>query len=91
MDTIKNDTVEQLIKIGLFNKSDICVLDARQEKYANIMFTPAIYEMRKKVRDYLSSFGIVTAGRFGEWEYRWTGDSILSGKNSVDELYLGHH
>lgn len=86
LEEIQNDTVEQLIKMGLFTKNNISVLDVRQEQYANIMFTPGIYNARKKVRSYLSEHGIITAGRFGEWEYRWTGDSILSGKNSVLSL-----
>ena len=88
LEEIREDTVKQLVGMGLFNSKDVSVLDVRQEKYANIMFTPNIYQARKKVRDYLKEYGIITAGRFGEWDYLWTGDSILSGKNSIYEFLV---
>lgn len=47
----------------------------------NEYFTDTIYEARKKVRDYLASVGIETIGRFGEWDYLWSDQSLLSGLN----------
>lgn len=73
----------QLMRMGLFQSSDIRVIDVRKETYANIMFTPQIYRAREVVRRYLYSLGIHTAGRFGTWDYLWTGDSILSGRDAA--------
>lgn len=83
---IREETIEQLIGMGLFSKENIVVSDVRMEKYANIMFTPEIYRARKKVREYLKEQGIVCAGRFGEWDYLWTGQCILSGKEAAQKL-----
>lgn len=39
--------------------------------------------VRQTVRDYLTAQGIITAGRFGEWDYLWTGESLLSGREAA--------
>ena len=50
------------------------------------MFTKQIYEARSIVHQYLKSIGVHYAGRFGEWDYLWTGQSILSGRKCALEL-----
>ncbi len=79
----KNDvlqqTVEKLKKICGFNEEDIAVKDIRFEPYANIIFTPEIYESRKVVREWLQAQGIKTIGRFGEWDYLWSHQAFESG------------
>lgn len=86
LEEIKEKTVEQLIQMKLFNQDDIACVDVREEKYANIMFTPEIYISRKKVHEYLDSLGIIYAGRFGEWDYLWTDQSIISGKRAAEKI-----
>ncbi|BEU88731.1 NAD(P)/FAD-dependent oxidoreductase [Selenomonas sp. TAMA-11512] len=81
--------VSQLEQMGVLKKSEIVFVDVREEAYANIMFTPTIYEAREVVRSYLSSVGIYTAGRFGTWEYLWTGGSILSGRDVARSILKG--
>ena len=72
-------TVGKLVQLGIINKEDILFTHIGFEKYANVIFTEPIYEARKKVRDYLSSIGIETIGRFGEWDYLWSDQSLMSG------------
>jgi protoporphyrinogen oxidase len=72
-------TVGKLIELGIINKEDILFTHIGFEKYANVIFTKPIYESRKIVRDYLSSIGIETIGRFGEWDYLWSDQSLMSG------------
>lgn len=86
MEEIKAETVRQMIDMGLFSFENILILDVRMEEYANIMFTPRIYQARRKVRAYLEKEGIICAGRFGEWDYLWTGQSILSGRNAAEQI-----
>lgn len=81
---IADRTLEQLGRLGLFKENEILVQDVRVEKYANVMFTPEIYCNRKIVHDYLDSIGIYYAGRFGEWDYLWAGQSLLSGKKAAE-------
>lgn len=74
-------TVGKLVKLGIINQDDILFTHLGFEKYANVIFTEPIYESRKTVRDYLSSIGIETIGRFGEWDYLWSDQSLLTGLN----------
>lgn len=83
---IKDLTIKNMINMGLFTEKDIVVTDVRTEKYANIMFTEKIYKARKVIHDYLDSLGIYYIGRFGEWDYLWTGQSILSGRNAAEKI-----
>lgn len=76
---IKDRTVGKLIERGFIKEEDILFVHLGYEKYANVIFTEPIYEARKIVRDYLSSVGIETIGRFGEWDYLWSDQSLLSG------------
>lgn len=78
---IKERTVGKLISLGFIKEEDILFVHLGYEKYANVIFTEPIYEARKVVRDYFSSIGIETIGRFGEWDYLWSDQSLLSGLN----------
>lgn len=78
---IKERTVGKLISLGFIKEEDILFVHFGYEKYANVIFTEPIYEARKLVRDYFSSIGIETIGRFGEWDYLWSDQSLLSGLN----------
>lgn len=78
---ILQKTVERLKEICQFNDSDVVVKDIRFEPYANIIFTPEIYESRKVVREWLQARGIKTIGRFGEWDYLWSHQAFESGMN----------
>lgn len=72
-------TVGRLVAMNIIGEEDILFTHIGFEKYANVIFTEPIYEARKEVRDYLASVGIETIGRFGEWDYLWSNQSLLSG------------
>ena len=78
---IKEKTVGKIIKLGLINEEDVLFVHLGYEKYANVIFTQPIYGSRKVVRDYLSFEGIKAIGRFGEWDYLWSDQSLVSGMN----------
>lgn len=78
-DEVLRQTVSKLKEICQFNDSDVVVKDIRFEPYANIIFTPEIYESRKVVREWLQARGIKTIGRFGEWDYLWSHQAFESG------------
>lgn len=83
---LKEQVIRQMLKLGLFTMEDIAVTDIRFEKYANIMFTPGIYGARAVVRAYLEEQGVSTAGRFGEWDYLWLEQSLLSGRRAAGKV-----
>ena len=86
IEEIKEQTIRQLIEMHVFEEGDIEVSDVRYEKYANIIFTPDIYDNRACVHELLKENNIFYAGRFGEWDYLWTDQSILSGKNVAHRI-----
>ena len=86
LDEIKEDTIKQLINMKLFNNEDIKVSDVKFIKYANVMFTNDIYENRNIGHKYLDDKGIFYAGRFGEWDYLWSDQSLISGKKAAEKI-----
>lgn len=74
-------SVLKLIQQKIIVEKDILFVDIRFEKYANIVFDHSVYDNRKVVREYLKSLDIETIGRFGEWDYLWSDQSLLSGLN----------
>lgn len=77
-DVVLANTVEKLKKICGFTEEDLVVKDIRFEKYANVIFTPEIYEAREKVQSWLSSLNIKVIGRFGKWDYLWSHQAFES-------------
>ncbi len=86
MEEIKEQTIRQLIEMQVFKEEDLEVSDVRYEKYANIIFTPDIYDNRACVHELLRKQDIYYAGRFGDWDYLWTDQSMLSGKNAAMQI-----
>ena len=79
-------TIGKLVEMGVLRQDDIIFTHIGFEKYANVIFTTPIYEARSIVRNYLSSMRIETIGRFGEWDYLWSDQSLISGMRIADKL-----
>ena len=84
LEKLKETVIDQLLKLELFSENDIIVSDIRMKQYANIMFTPSIYKSRDIIHRYLNSVDIEYAGRWGEWDYLWVGQSFRSGKAAAE-------
>ena len=76
-------TVGKMVSLGVLNEEDVLFAHVGFEKYANVTFTEPIYDARKIVRDWLSSKDVETIGRFGEWDYLWSDQSLMSGMSIV--------
>ena len=76
-------TVGKLTELNIINENDILFTHIGFEKYANVIFDHNIYTARAAVRQYLQSQGITPIGRFGEWGYLWSNQSLLSGMNAI--------
>ncbi len=86
LDELKELVITQLLKLNLFTRDEIILSDIRYAEYANVMFTPQIYKAREKIHKYLDSVGIYYAGRWGEWDYLWVGQSLRSGQRAVEKI-----
>jgi len=78
---VLSETVEKLKQVCGFSDSDIVIKDIRFEPYANVTFTHGIYENREIIRNWLTSKGIETIGRFGKWDYLWSFQAFESGRD----------
>ena len=85
-DVVLENTIEKLSKIYNFTRDEIFVQDIRFEQFGNIIFDHDIYKNRKVVLDYLKNLNIHPIGRFGKWEYFWTHQAFLDGKEVVKEI-----
>lgn len=82
-DKMMEGTVGKLVEMNIINPEDILFTHIGYEEYANIIFSEPIYDCRKTVCDYLATKGIKTIGRFGEWDYLWSDQSLMSGIKCV--------
>ena len=77
---VLNRAIENLRRIGLLRKEDrILVAQEQHIPYANVLFDRDRAPNLALVQGYLAKQGIVCCGRYGEWEYYWSDDSIISG------------
>lgn len=72
-------TISEILRYCNLTSSDVLFTDIRFEKYANILFDKDIYKNRETVLDYLKENHITSLGRFGEWEYLWSFQSLEHG------------
>ncbi len=86
-DLLVEHAINSLQLMNLANRGDIVTTDCRIIPYANVVFERGMVEIRQNVIDYLKSKEIYVAGRFGEWDYLWSDQSLLSGKKVIDSLF----
>lgn len=86
LEEIRDRVINQLAEIGMFDIKAVIDRDVRFEKYANIIFTHDIYENRDIVSKYMDDHNVICAGRFGEWDYFWTDQAMLSGKKAAEKV-----
>lgn len=79
--------VQHGVKMKLWSLDDIEVSDYREVAYANVIFDFERIKNRMLVQNYLDSRGVIYIGRFGEWDYLWSDQSLLSGMNCSQKLF----
>lgn len=84
---LKINTVRGLEKMGLASAADIVLLDHRHVTYGNVVFDLGMEERRDRVRAWVEEQAIRCAGRFGEWGYLWSNQSMMSGIAAAREAF----
>lgn len=87
IDSLKQSMVDSVVKMGLAELSDILFVHHKRLPFGNVVFDHDMEERRGIVKEFFEGNGISLAGRFGEWDYFWSDQSLLSGKKAIDEFY----
>ena len=90
-DDLLSYVIEKGIACGWFCKNDIEVSDYRELKYGNVIFHKGMEKSRQIIHDFLDGQGIVTVGRFGEWAFLWSDQSLLSGQAGAARISRQNH
>ena len=85
-DELKEKVLNAMEKIGIAKREDVQVIDCRHVKFANVIFYKGMEEQREIVRREIAEHKIISCGRFGEWDYLWSGQSFMSGYNAVNQI-----
>jgi UDP-galactopyranose mutase len=77
--------IDDLIRVRALGKNDPIVYRATRD----IPYAYCIYDFKRKpavrkVREWLQSEGIITAGRYGMWSYFWSDESMMSGIQAAE-------
>lgn len=79
--------IADLNKSGILQPGDqILTRSAIDIKYAYVIFDEHRQQHLQDLIEYLESRDILTAGRYGRWDYYSIEDSILSGKSSAESI-----
>lgn len=85
-DELIEKTLDSMEKIGVATRADVAALDCRHVEFANVIFYSGMEQAREIVRREVARHGIISCGRFGEWDYLWSDQSFMSGYNSLQEV-----
>jgi len=82
-DKLVENIKTNLLEMNICTEKEIEFLHHKHLPFGNVVFDHNMEERRQVVLDYLDSVNIKTCGRFGEWDYFWSDQSFMSGKNAV--------
>lgn len=84
---VYDQTLKKLKNAKVLKPSDkIIYRNITDLKYAYVIFDKNRKVCVNKLRNFLRKHDIETAGRFGEWDYLWMDQSILSGKRAAESI-----
>jgi dTDP-4-dehydrorhamnose reductase len=84
VEALKRNTVEGVLRMGLASAEDILFVEHHHLPYGNVVFDLGMEARRGRVRAWVESQGVQTAGRFGEWDYLWSNQSMMSGMRAAE-------
>ena len=84
---VRDNTIENLVKIGVFEKKDLKFVNIKFLKYANVICDKDYSRNRNLIFDYFKKYEVDFVGRFGRWAYLWSDDCFLLGKLTAEKIY----
>jgi len=84
---MKANTMMALKRMGLVRRDDeVIFMHHKQLLWGNVVFDLGMEERRDIVLNWLEQVGIISAGRFGEWDYQWSNQAFMSGMKAAKKL-----
>jgi len=83
IEQVKTDLIKAKVLTG---KEKIEVANIIEIKYAYVTYDHNRQRNVEIIHRFLKENGIYPAGRYGDWEYHWMDDAILSGRRVAEEL-----
>jgi protoporphyrinogen oxidase len=82
--------VSDLRRCGVLREDDeILVAEARNIRYANVIWDHQRAAAVATVHGYLDEIGVARCGRYGDWDHSWTDEAFLSGERAGREVLAG--
>ncbi len=86
---VTENCLEAMQRMGLAARSEVIFTHHKHLPFGNVVFDLGMEARRDRVRRWVEHQGIQLAGRFGEWAYLWSNQSLLSGRRAVQEICRG--
>ncbi len=84
---VERQAVETLLDLGLLrSQGDVLFAETRSIPHAYVIYDPDYGPAKKTISEYLASRDILTAGRYGNWEYSSMEDALLAGRESARKI-----
>lgn len=84
---MKANTMMALKRMELVKCEDeVIFMHHKQLPWGNVVFDLGMEERRDLVRGWLEQIGIISAGRFGEWDYLWSNQAFMSGMKAAQKI-----
>jgi protoporphyrinogen oxidase len=87
LNSIKKNTIDNLIKYNIFKRENIEFIDIKYKKYANVIFDKNYEGSRNYILSYFKKLNVDFVGRFGAWAYLWSDQCFMSGKATAQKIY----
>lgn len=81
-------TIEDLYKLGIIDKKDVCYTSVGRSKYAYVIYDLEYSNNMSIIRQYFDEIGIYLCGRFSEFKYLNMDGCIRSGIETAKRLNL---
>lgn len=76
---LEKKVLASIKEMKIANEEDVEIINTKTVDYANVIYYLGMEKNVEIVRDYLTSIGITTIGRFGCWGYLWSDQAFISG------------
>lgn len=82
--------IADLRRCGVLTDDDrLLVTEARNIKYANVIWDAQRADAVATVHGYLNGIGVVPCGRYGDWVHSWTDEAFMSGERAGHAVLAG--